>query len=534
MIGLVGVAVDFGIWNQTNSALSVAANVAAISAVRIAANAQVANDTSAATEGIAAGDQYFTSAAGLSSGKVGTEGVTLTPTPPLPCTGGVTGKYTCIIMGTTVTASVAYTGKVPSVFGLALFGLQSYQITGSATAVVTTAPYLNVMMMLDDSSSMQIGATNSDIQTMQTITPCNQVPSLPVTTQAPGASYSGANGGGLASQPYTNFTITGYDGGIIPAVVSTPTPPPMLPYYANFLPGNTGAARSCSPYGTTDNGKTYPNPGAPCAFACHFTKGAAGTTNDYYGLARSTIGKSNQVTLRFDLVKQATDNVIAAMQADNIATINNLQVGIYSFQDTTTRAYPDAACGSGQGCEAGNSWTTALSDVGGPASFPNGADTGIQPSLTTAGASDGNTNFDQDMTQLQGMVTPSGDGTTSQSPRKVLFLVTDGMCDGLCSGSKSRAYLPINPADCATFKNPPYNYTVYVVYTPYYPLMNAFYIDNLKQYAEPATGSPVYNAMQACASTPEDFISAADATTLNNALQKFLKQALNSPARFTQ
>ena len=532
MIGLVGVAVDFGIWNQTNATLSVAANVAALTAVRIAANAQVANDPHAQTEGVAAGDQYFAAEVGIAT-RIGTEGVTLVGD-------GTFGAKVGVTMGPTVTATVAYTGTVPSVFGFAMFGYQSYPISGQAVAAVTTAPYLNVMMMLDDSSSMQIGATDSDIETMQSITPCNQLPTMP-GSQAPGAVYpSGVySNTNLAGQAYyPTFDITGYDGDLPPVVTA---PPGVL--VGQYAPGSTDP--SCKGFASyVQNGVTkYASAGAPCAFACHFdTSGApAGTGNDYYGLARSTIGTANPVTLRFDLLKQATNNVISTMQLDNITQINNLQVGIYSFSTGTTRAYPDPSCGTGQTCEASNAWSTALADVGGPASYANGADTGILPSLTPTSANTGDTNFHQAMVQLKGMLTPSGDGTVATSPRKVLFLVTDGMTDGLpdpnisqlCS-QPTRCISGIDVADCTLFKSAPYNYTVYVVYTPYYPLQNQFYIGTMKGYAEPLVGSPVYNAMQACASTPQDFISAADGPTLNAALQKFLKQALNAPARFTQ
>ena len=551
MIGLVGVAVDFGIWNQTNSELSVAANVAALMAVRIAANAQVANDTNAQTEGVAAGDQWFASEVGI-NGKIGTEGVTLSGDKSF-------GAKVTVTMGPTVTATVAYSGTVPSVFGYALFGYKDYNISGQAVAVVTTAPYLNVVMMLDDSSSMQIGATNSDIQTMQEITPCFSVPSLP-GSMAPGAFYptgpkgSVYNTGNLQGQNYNAYATAGYDGTVhVPAIA--PVPPLGYPSFtvgSNNYNATVNGVSVITAYNSTVNQTcSGPQPlgqplyldtayvpptsfpvlaGPPCAFACHFDPAPAGTGNDFYGLARSTIGQQNQVTLRFDLVKQATDNVITAMQQDNIQQINNLQVGIYSFATSTTRAYPDQSCGTGPNCEAGGDWSTALTDVGGPASYANGPDTGILPSYTPTSANTGDTNFHTDMTQLQGMLTPSGDGTTPASPRKVLFLVTDGMSDT----TGNRLISPVAAADCNLFKNPPFNYTVYVVYTPYYPLMNAFYIGRMKGFTEPLIGSQVYNAMQACASTPEDFISASDGPTLNAALQTFLKQALNSPARFTQ
>jgi hypothetical protein len=127
-------------------------------------------------------------------------------------------------------------------------------------------------------------------------------------------------------------------------------------------------------------------------------------------------------------------------------------------------------------------------------------------------------------------LTASGDGTSAASPRKVLFLVTDGLVD--YTGSGGRTIGGVKPADCALFKN--MGYTVYVVYTPYYPVMNGYYYSNVKQYAEPTGTGALAADLQACASDPvNDYVSASDQAGLNNALQKFLKAALTQPARFT-
>jgi hypothetical protein len=77
-------------------------------------------------------------------------------------------------------------------------------------------------------------------------------------------------------------------------------------------------------------------------------------------------------------------------------------------------------------------------------------------------------------------------------------------------------------------------YTVYVVYTPYYPLMNDFYLQNIMGFVE-GTGADTTTAnLKACASDPvNDYISASDQSTLNAALTSFLKRALNVPARYT-
>jgi hypothetical protein len=276
------------------------------------------------------------------------------------------------------------------------------------------------------------------------------------------------------------------------------------------------------------NGK-YPTAGPPCAFACHTdTSQPAGEGNDYYALARSTIGKPNQITLRFDLVKAAVNQVLSAMRTDNIGAMNNLNVGIFTFESALKQVYPMPGCQVGAlGCAAGNDWTTAQSAVGAPPTVANGPDTGIQPHGGTDGG--GDSDFHDSMATLMTYMTPAGNGTLATAPRKVLFIVTDGLAD--VGDGATRTYGGVNPDDCTQFKN--LGFTIYVVYTPYYPVMNYFYLDNIKAFVEPASTSPVASDLQACASSPGDYVSASDGTTLDNALQLFLRSAIKAPARFT-
>ncbi len=551
MVGMIGLAVDYGIWNETNSELSVAANVAALTAVKIAANAQLAGDPNYLTEGIQAGQQWFQAEAGVNS-KIGTTDVKLNPAGSalvgLSAAGVTVGNCSATAPAGTVMACVSYTGSVPSVFGGMFYSILAYPIYGQAVSEITSAPFLNVEIMLDNSGSMDIGATNADITALQEITPCQVAEA---GKNAPGAFY--ITGGTPASpsysqgagQSYAAFTTSGYDGG---ATVPQPAPvPPLL--LANFPGGvfpSNGAAQGAScqgtgslatpsyqtPWGTT----AYPNAGPPCAFACHWDTGSgrlAGTGNDYFALARSTIGSANQITLRFDLVKNATHDVVSTMQADNISALNNLQVGLFTFDNSLHRVYPTSSCGTGPNCEAGDDWATALSLIGAPPTGPNQADTGIQAS--NDGNGPGDTDFHDTMVSLSNLMTASGDGTNSNTPRKVLFIVSDGMSDYTSTagaGAGVRGYAPVSIADCNLFKN--LGFTIYVVFTPYYPVMNPFYNSNIKSYAEPLVGSKLYNAMQSCASSPSDFISASSQQQLTDALNGFLKAALSTPARFTE
>ncbi len=263
--------------------------------------------------------------------------------------------------------------------------------------------------------------------------------------------------------------------------------------------------------------------GAPCAFACHFDTGSpAGSGQDFYAVARSTIGTSYHVTLRFDLVKQAVNQLIATMQADNLS-INNLNVGVYWFADILTPVYPT-------GGGTGNDWAAALAAVGLPPTTANGADTGIQPYV---GANGGETDFPTIMNDLAGQLTTAGNGVNASSPRKVLFIVTDGLQD-----PASRAMSAFDPSSCTTFKN--MGYAIYVLYTPYYSLMNTWYMDGTNPsvaaivQAEPTDQTSIPYNLQQCASAPSNYIEANDSASIAAALQTFLKLALAPPARFAE
>jgi hypothetical protein len=221
------------------------------------------------------------------------------------------------------------------------------------------------------------------------------------------------------------------------------------------------------------------------------------------------------------------------MSTDNISSINNLNVGIFTFDTDVHEVYPSPnSCGTegSLACQAGNNWTTALSDVGTPPTQPNTVDTGIQP---YTGSNGGDTDLPNVLTNFANYLTAAGTGASASSPLKVLFLVTDGMAD-YNDSSGTRLNVAINPSQCDAYKT--MGFTVYVLYTPYYPLMNGFYLGNNYSIAEgTGTGSLVYNLEQ-CASDPvNDFIEAdpTDTTSIGNALQVFLKRALNAPARFT-
>jgi Flp pilus assembly protein TadG len=533
----VAAAIDFGGAVAAKTKLDLAADTAAMAAATTASQMYITGGSNPAqiqAAATTAGQTRFAAAFGSASN---------VPTPPLP---SLTITQTTNAFTALLTDTATYTPYFAQLLGVSSIPLS----TTSTISVALTAPYLNVEILLDNSGSMEIAATPSDIETMQELTACaltnanyctastttgNSNPTttcnawaqssgLPAsdpyrTSNASGQSYSayGCNSGGRSyngslSCPLPATTLDSVNYPSFP-VSSAPNCPSLSPMPAGETVGDAGWLHSRLP----------PKAGPPCAFACHFdTSSAAGTGNDFYALARSTIGTPYQVNLRFDLVKSAVKQVITTMQADNLP-INNLNVGIFWFADILRRVYPASG-------EAGNDWATALSDVGGPAGVANGADTGIQPYV---GANGGNTDFPTIMTDLKNTLTPSGTGATTTTPRKVLFIVTDGLQD-----PASRAISAFNPSSCTAFKN--MGYGIYVLYTPYYSLMNPYYLSgtspsaaDIVQAAPTATNSIPYN-LQKCASSPSNYIEASDSASIAAALQTFLKQAMIANARITQ
>ncbi len=67
----------------------------------------------------------------------------------------------------------SYTGTVPTNFG-GLFHVANFGVTGASTAVISNS-YVEVLMLLDNSSSMLIPSTAADIARLEQATPCSTV-----------------------------------------------------------------------------------------------------------------------------------------------------------------------------------------------------------------------------------------------------------------------------------------------------------------------------------------------------------------------
>jgi len=474
-----GLAIDYASWNEARAAVNRAANSAAMNAVKIAYSAQNEGSLSYAAQGQTAGQKWFTAQLGTTSLGLST-----------------TSAQVAITYVSTMTATVTYSGSVTSIFG-GIASVLSYPLNLTVTTTMATTPYVEIQVLIDNSSSMLIGATQTDMLNVEMVTMCS--------TQGGNADPNNGTvdfAGYMCS--YNGYTAT-----------SCPITTPSSAYPVTTITPNTtfltaGGGPSCQywPGAVANSDGTWPTGGAPCAFACHSDN--TGQGHDPYGLVRAS---STPITLRLDAVKTAINSLISLMSASNNSNLNNLSIGIWDFNTAIEQDYPTT------GAEAGSNWTAAQTAVGGNL-------TGIQPSLTTGSNPD--TDFNLAMNYLANHLTSSGSGGSALTPSKMLFIVTDGMLSSPEAGIASGAF---SASECTLMKNK--GYTVFVIYTPYYSLPHISWNVDAAPLTQPLTNSTVSQALQACASSPSNYLSATDQTSLTAALKTFLTIALTVPAYYS-
>ncbi|MGI4976014.1 MAG: TadE/TadG family type IV pilus assembly protein [Janthinobacterium lividum] len=518
---VVGLASDYSFYVQVQSQLNLAADTAAMQAVRVASEVSSTKSdgtvmspadyqTAVQTAGQQAGTQWFQAQMGsLANGSV-----------PI---GNIVVNVGYNPVGSRFTSSVSYTGTVPTHFG-ALFNRSSFSIGGAATAVISNS-FVEVMMLLDNSSSMLIPTTAADIARMEAATPCATYGVDDIHTMD-GAYFQDGTTIGQYDQRFTpdfwSDWVFASGLGYNASNNTTPNnPPPVGTVNGNCDPSYTGDAAACAyppsaQYVGTTNSWYCSNKGgyaykgqyyaqAPCALACH----TSSSNNDFFGLSRNM---NPPIELRLDVVQSAVAGVVKTL--NDKQQPNQFSVGVYAFSDKLSTVWPQSG-------EATTDLATALSKT-----------QAMTPPVTQSGVS-ANTNFKASMQSLNGNVAAAGDGSMPTTPLKNLFIVTDGVND-VPSGGFLGTIGPMTSTNseqtCSLFWAKGFN--VYVLYTPYLPLPAGFYRDQVKQYAE--TTDPTMStvaALQACARYPSHFYVATDKTAINTAMQTMLAAALNSPGR---
>jgi Flp pilus assembly protein TadG len=591
LVLLVGLTVDYSFYVEARAQAQMAADAAVTHAVRAAdetytyelgvLGTTTADQATASADAIAAGeklgaDWFYATLGMMPKASIAAAGPSVIVAPN--SSGQAAG----------FTASVNFAGIYPPFFKT-LFNGQNWNINGASTAT-SAYDYVEILMLLDNSASMLIGATVTDIQSMEAITVCP-----PTTINLTGWSSNDYHGSYYAHVADPNYQTDGNPWQYVDVPNANITHVSQYGTLGTWTQSTDGKGYSPPTCATGWKGgyttlSGAPDPLAPCAFACHTTTSTlyevngsgvntavSGYTNDAYGLAEHA-----GVTLRLNVMQSAAAQVISAMETNEQAA-GQFSVGVYEFNTDVVPVYPTSA--SGTQAEAGTDLPTAESDIQNAAipieSNPNIGYSNFPTSVADliSGAYSSGTAFGYAGSTTG--LTAAGNGASASSPQKDIFIVTDGLEDATVSGSRyegemtgytaetASTEITATPWVCEPLKK--LGFTVYVLYIDYEPLANTFYQTSAsqyfssnaylnadypalaggttKQFAESTANSqanslsqvdpnlpnltPDETGLLGCASSPGDFFEASSSTEINTALEAMLASAMTSAIQLT-
>ena len=152
LIGLVGLAIDFGEATLARARLDLAADSAALLATTAASNAYLAGAADPLGTARAAATARFNAQAATQTGvSIANLNIAVHRSGPV------------------FEADVSYTGGIATTLG-ALFGVSTIALRGQSSASLSIKPYMDINVLMDVSSSMTIAATADAINQMQLLT----------------------------------------------------------------------------------------------------------------------------------------------------------------------------------------------------------------------------------------------------------------------------------------------------------------------------------------------------------------------------
>jgi Flp pilus assembly protein TadG len=295
---------------------------------------------------------------------------------------------------------------------------------------------------------------------------------------------------GLARTAVVNYTANvpktfmGLTGNSTTDVTGTSTAVSAIPTYIDFyllLDNTPSMGVGATPADVATMVNHTPD---QCAFACHDLT----NPNNYYNLA-----KNLGVTMRVDVVRSATQQLMdTATAAETLP--DQFRMGIYTF-----------------GSSASSAGLTTITPLTSNLSSAKTAAANIDL-MTVNGQNQNNdqdTNYDNVLPNMNNAIPTPGDGSTSSSPQKILFFVSDGVADendpSLCSEptTAGRCQEPINVDLCTAIKAR--GIKIAVLYTTYLALpTNNWYNTWIAPFNagpyDPSVNSQIAANMQSCAS----------------------------------
>lgn len=254
----------------------------------------------------------------------------------------------------------------------------------------------------------------------------------------------------------------------------------------------------------TDVATMVANTPDQCAFACHDVN----DPNNYYNLA-----KSLGVTMRIDVVRSATQSLMDTAAATQM-TYGQFRAAIYTFGSSSATA----------GLTTITPLTSSLSAAQSAASAID--------LMTVQGQNqfdDTDTNYDAIILALGDAIPTPGDGSSSSSPQKFIFFVSDGVADQFNAGNCSQPTLngdgrcqePLNLQLCSAIKQR--GIQIAVLYTTYLPLTtNAWYNTTVAPWA-----GTISTNMQSCAS-PGYYFEVSPTQGISDAMNALFQKAVAS------
>lgn len=244
-----------------------------------------------------------------------------------------------------------------------------------------------------------------------------------------------------------------------------------------------------------------------CAFACHIVKDGVADKNSYYYLA-----KNLGVTTRINVVAQATAALMDTATSLR-KTSNQYRMAVYTFGEKAEDAKVLEVV----------PLTTDL------ATAKKKAATIDLMSIPYQGYNnDQQTDIDGALTQVGAKMGTAGDGTSTATPDKVVFFVSDGVGDSYkpstCTKKSTggRCQEPIDTKFCTALKQK--GYRIAVLYTTYLPLpTNAWYNTWISPFQ-----SQISTRMQECA-TPGLFFEVSPTQGITDAMAALFKRVITAP-----
>ncbi len=283
--------------------------------------------------------------------------------------------------------------------------------------------------------------------------------------------------------------------------VSTATVPPYVDFY--LLLDNTPSMG----LGATTADIDTMTKKMGCAFACH--------EDDLPGTDNYSKSIALKVTLRIDVVRTATQNLMATAKATETLP-DQYRMAIYDFGTSANTinlkdpgAYKVSALTSNLDTSTANASTIGLMTI--PKQNYN---------------NDSQTNFTSALTAMNTAIADPGSGMTSDTPQKVLFLVTDGVNDGYdcaySNGATCRRITPIDNTLCTKIKAR--GIKIAVLYTTYQPVTSdSFFNSWVAKYV--AAPSQVATQAEACASS-NLYFEVSPSQGISDAMQALFKRII--------